>query len=71
MTKPAPNDQRKDVPRHDPIAYRVSEAIDVSGLSRTTIYELIAAGKLKSKLVGRRRLIDAASLREIAVGEGA
>jgi len=36
----------------------------MTGLHEITIHRAIAADKLRSKLVGRRRLIDARSLRE-------
>jgi excisionase family DNA binding protein len=45
------------------IAYRMPEASEVSGIGRTTLYREIAAGRLESVLVGRRRLIPAVSLR--------
>jgi excisionase family DNA binding protein len=38
-------------------AYRVDTAAKVYGLSRTTLYKLLAKGRLKSVLIGRRRLI--------------
>jgi excisionase family DNA binding protein len=38
-------------------AYRVNEFCAAYGLSRTTTYALIGAGKLRSVVVGGRRLI--------------
>jgi excisionase family DNA binding protein len=38
-------------------AYRVDDAAKAYGLSRSTLYKLLAQGRLKSTLVGRRRLI--------------
>ena len=38
-------------------AYRVNEFCAAYGLSRTTTYSLIGAGKLRSVIVGGRRLI--------------
>jgi len=38
-------------------AYHVDAAAKAYGLSRTTLYKLLAEGRLKSVLVGRRRLI--------------
>ena len=38
-------------------AYRVNEFCAAYGLSRTTVYSLIGAGKLRSVVVGGRRLI--------------
>ena len=44
------------------IAYRIPDASDVSGIGRTTLYELIKKGEIESVHVGRRTLIIAASL---------
>ena len=46
----------------DKLAYRIDEAADVSGLSRTTLYKLMAAKKLASAKVEGRRLILRADL---------
>lgn len=40
----------------------IREACKAVGLGRTKLYELIAAGKIKTICVGRRRLIQIASL---------
>ena len=37
------------------LAFRVNEAVAVSGLSRSTIYELLKAGKLRAVKIGGRR----------------
>ena len=39
------------------LAYRIDEAGEVSGLGRSSIYELIGDGRLSSVKVGGRRLI--------------
>lgn len=44
------------------IALRIPEAVAVSGLSRTTLYGLIASGDLPAIKVGGRRLILTADL---------
>ena len=46
------------------LTYSVEEAAQATGLHPITIHRAITANKLKSKLVGRRRLIDARSLHE-------
>jgi excisionase family DNA binding protein len=51
------------------LAYRVNDAADVSGLSRSTIYNLIAEKKLRSIMVAGRRLIPADALRQPLQGE--
>ncbi len=50
---------------HSPIAYRIADAVRVSGIGRTKLYEFIGCGKLKSIRVGGRRLILAKSLRAL------
>ena len=47
------------------LAYQINEAVRVSGLSRTTIYELMKAGRLKTILVAGRRLVPAANLKAL------
>lgn len=51
-------------------AYSIREACHVSSLGRTTIYNHIAAGRLKSKRIGGRVVIPADSLRNLINGEG-
>jgi excisionase family DNA binding protein len=55
-------------PRLEPLAYRVNDAIKVSGLGRSSIYKLISDGKLRSVLVAGRRLIPADALGELLRG---
>ena len=38
-------------------AYRVQDFCQSHGLSRSTVYKMMAAGKLRTVLVGGRRLI--------------
>lgn len=54
------------------IAFRIPDAVKASGLSRSTIYELAAAGKLKLSRIGGRTLVPRAELeRLIAAGQKA
>jgi excisionase family DNA binding protein len=39
------------------IAHHITEASVISGLSRSTLYKLIAAKELRTVKIGRRRLI--------------
>ncbi len=41
----------------DKLAYQVNEAARASGLSRTTLYELIKTGQLKTIKAAGRRLV--------------
>ena len=50
------------------LAYRINDAAKVAGLSRSSLYSLMGEGKLRSVLVGGRRLIPADALRELLLG---
>jgi excisionase family DNA binding protein len=54
----------RDAPIIQPKALSVEQACRVSGLGKTLLYELIAAGKLKSRKAGRRRLVLLTDLNE-------
>lgn len=56
----APNDQPAD-----PIWTTINGARHLSGLGRSTIYELIQAGVLQATKVGGRRLVSVASIRTL------
>ncbi len=51
------------------LAYSVNDACRISSLGRTSIYALIAAGKLQIRKVGKRTLIPAESLQRL-INEG-
>ena len=51
------------------IAYSINEACRVSSLGRTSLYALIAAGKLQIRKVGKRTLVLAESLQRL-INEG-
>ena len=57
LTKPASSPE--------PLAYRVSDAVRVSGLSKSLIYQLAAAGKINFSRIGRRTLVPRADLQRI------
>jgi excisionase family DNA binding protein len=44
------------------LAYRVEDAAKSIGVSRATVYRLIASGKLKTVKIGRIRLVSARAL---------
>jgi excisionase family DNA binding protein len=46
------------------IAVSTDEAADLAGIGRTTIYEAIRSGDLKSLKIGRRRLIRVDALHD-------
>lgn len=59
---------QSDCPNH-PLAYSIKEASAVSGLSRTTLYELRKSGLLSMVKVGNRTLIRHDALDAILGGE--
>ena len=50
---------------HEPLAYSVADAIRVSSIKKTRLYQLIKEGRLEARKVGKRTLIPAASLRAL------
>lgn len=65
-----PNLPAADEPRQatGKIGYSIREACEASSLSRSTIYNHIAAGRLQKRRVGGRTIIPAASLRGLIEG---
>ena len=51
------------------IAYSIAEACAVSSLGRSTLYTLMASGRLHARRVGGRRVILADSLHSLIAGE--
>jgi excisionase family DNA binding protein len=50
---------------HIPLAYSISDAVRVSSLGRTKLYQLIAAGQVDTLKIGRRTLVKAESLHKL------
>jgi excisionase family DNA binding protein len=46
------------------LAYTVADAARVSGIGRTTLYELLGRGEIQARKAGGRTLIPAESLRD-------
>ncbi|MEZ5744355.1 MAG: helix-turn-helix domain-containing protein [Sphingomonadaceae bacterium] len=57
---------KSDLPK---ITYSIREAVQVSSLSRSTIYNHIAAGRLTARKIGGRTLIPADALHALVAGE--
>lgn len=49
----------------EPLTVTLADAQRVTGLSRTTVYELICEGKLKTVRIGRRVLVKTDSIRAL------
>lgn len=50
----------------EPLLVSVAEACRLLGVARTTIYAMIADGRLEAVKVRRRRLVRVASIRAVA-----
>jgi excisionase family DNA binding protein len=53
-----------------PLAYRIPDAVKVSGIGRSTLYKLIRDGKIQSASALGRRLIPRASLEAFLASGG-
>jgi excisionase family DNA binding protein len=49
----------------DPVTVTIPDAVRLSGLGRTKLYELLTNGEIQSVRVGTRRLIVFASLKAL------
>lgn len=49
----------------EPVMHSIEEAVGLTRLSRTTLYELMRAGRLTYCRIGRRRLIPVRALDEL------
>ncbi|MFI8871354.1 MULTISPECIES: helix-turn-helix domain-containing protein [unclassified Streptomyces] len=47
-----------------PVLYRIPEAVQALGLSRSVVYDLIRAGRLRTVKEGRTRLVPASAIAE-------
>lgn len=52
----------------EPLTVRISTAVQITGLSRSRIYELIQSGDLETVKVGRATLIQYGSLKSLTAG---
>jgi excisionase family DNA binding protein len=62
--------QSLNIPTGNKITLRLDEAQAVSGLSRSTLYELIKSGRLRAVKVAGRRLIPRDALEALLLGNG-
>ena len=59
----------KQNPNIEPIALRINDAARLAGLERTSIYELIKTGRLKTVKIAGRRLVPMSALRRLIEGQ--
>jgi excisionase family DNA binding protein len=50
------------------LAFSIAETCEALGLGKTTIYGLIASGRLDTLRIGGRRLVTAASIHSLLAG---
>lgn len=55
----------QEPPRREPLTVRVATAVEITGLSRSRLYEIIKAGGLETMKVGRATLIRYDSLKKL------
>ncbi|SFG51600.1 DNA binding domain-containing protein, excisionase family [Novosphingobium sp. CF614] len=60
----------KPQPAPEPICVRVNEAARMIGVGRTKLYELIAAGEVKTVKLGKATRVTTASLRDLVRRRG-
>lgn len=53
------------------IGYSINDAVAVSSIKRSMLYELIAAGKIETTKIGKRTIVKADSLRRLIEGGAA
>jgi excisionase family DNA binding protein len=54
----------------DKLAYSINETAKALSLGRTSIYALIAEGRLETFKLGSRRLVTAESVRRLVAAQG-
>ncbi len=52
------------------LAYSINDAARVLSLGRTSIYSMIADGRLEAFKLGRRTLVKAESIQRLVAGQG-
>lgn len=58
-------DDGSEMPAIEPLTVRISTAVQLTGISRSRLYELIQSGDLATVKVGRSTLIHFRSLRAL------
>ena len=62
---PGPDCAAADAPSVEPICVRIAVAVELTGIGRSTLYELIAAGEIETVKVGRSTFIRYDSLKRL------
>ena len=53
------------------LLYSIADAAAALGIGRSKFYELMSEGKIETVRIGRRRLVQGASIRAMALGQAA
>jgi excisionase family DNA binding protein len=61
-------DDREEHVSFEPLTVRISTAVQLTGISRSRLYELIQSGDLEVVRVGRCTLVSYRSLKALTVG---
>lgn len=59
------NDRQADAVVIEPLTVRISTAVQLTGISRSRLYELIQSGDLETVKIGRSTLIPFRSLKAL------
>lgn len=61
--------QHDEEGKQEVLTVSVKEAVRITGLGRSYLYELMKAGDLSYKNIGKRRLIPLTNLRRLVLGK--
>ncbi len=64
-----PHARKVDVPIKDRRAYSFAEVAGMTGFAISTLYKLMASGRLKTKKIAGRRIVTSEALEELLAGE--
>ena len=53
------------IPFENRLAISIDEAVTVSGLGRSSVYQLMNSGEIETAKIGKRRLVLVASLKKL------
>jgi excisionase family DNA binding protein len=67
-SRPPQRDQEAERPPLEPLSVRIAAAVQITGISRSRLYELIQSGDLETVKVGRSTLIPYRSLKALVRG---
>ncbi|HEY8032039.1 MAG TPA: helix-turn-helix domain-containing protein [Methylocella sp.] len=56
------------IPFENRLAISIDEAVKVSGLGRSSVYQLMNSGEIETAKIGKRRLVLVASLKKLIEG---